>query len=126
MKDITQQEDIQYLVETFYNKALADKVIGPVFAAAQFSLEQHIPVMVRFWETILLDVVSYKGNPMLKHIAMNKTIPLKPEHFESWLNIWKDTVNSKFSGLCAQQAVNRAEGIARLMQYKIDQSSLQH
>ncbi|MEJ2882394.1 group III truncated hemoglobin [Pedobacter sp. GR22-6] len=121
MTDIKNTTDIRYLVETFYNKALNDELIAPLFHAAQFSLDQHIPIMIRFWETLLLDVVTYKGNPMLKHIEMNKTIPLKPEHFERWLRIWRETVKSKFAGFNAQQAINRAEGIARLMQYKMEQ-----
>ncbi|TKC05943.1 group III truncated hemoglobin [Pedobacter frigoris] len=120
MRDIENREDIQYLVEAFYEKALKDEIIGPVFKAAHFSLEAHIPVMVTFWETILLDVVTYKGNPMLKHIALDKTVPLEPEHFARWMSIWTTTVAQKFDGLNAQQAINRADSIAKLMQFKIE------
>ncbi|WP_316789063.1 group III truncated hemoglobin [Pedobacter frigoris] len=119
MRDIQNREDIQYLVETFYQKALKDELIGPVFNAANFSLEAHVPVMVTFWETILLDVVTYKGNPMLKHITLDKTVPLEPEHFDRWMSIWTMTVTDKFNGLNAQQAVNRADSIAKLMRFKI-------
>lgn len=122
MRDIENQADIQYLVETFYQTALADEVIGPVFKAADFSLEQHIPVMVKFWETILLDVITYQGNPMLKHITLNKTVALLPEHFERWMAIWEQTVTAKFDGFTARQAINRAASIAQLMQHKITQA----
>jgi len=124
MRDIENRKDILYLVETFYERALSDEVIGPVFKAANFKLEEHIPVMVTFWETILLDVITYKGNPMLKHIMLSKTVPLEPAHFERWMSIWKTTVSQAFSGLVAQQAINRAEGIAGLMQHKIKQAGL--
>lgn len=121
MKDIENRADIQYLVETFYNHALKDEIIGPVFKAANFKLDEHIPVMITFWETILMDVVTYKGNPMLKHLELNKTVPLLPSHFERWMHIWKITVSEAFTGIVAQQAIKRAEGIADLMQHKIKQ-----
>jgi hemoglobin len=124
MNDIQNRADIQYLVENFYKTALADELIGPVFKAANFSLEQHIPVMVSFWETILLDVVTYRGNPMLKHIELNRRVPLNPLHFDRWMQIWIQTVNRKFNGLTAQQAINRASSIAGLMQHKIEQAGL--
>lgn len=122
-RDIKDQEDIRFLVVEFYNKALTDEVIGPVFKAANFSLEAHIPVMVTFWETILLDVVTYKGNPMLKHIALNKEVPLHGEHFERWMKIWEETISSNFEGPVADQAISRAASIGQLMQYKIKQAS---
>ncbi|SMD12525.1 group III truncated hemoglobin [Pedobacter nyackensis] len=122
MNDIQHKEDIQYLVETFYHSALTDQLIGPVFRAANFKLEAHIPVMVAFWETILFDVITYKGNPMLKHLELNRTVPLKPAHFERWMKIWTDTVNNKFEGPIAQKAIVRATSIAQLMEYKINKA----
>ncbi len=123
MRDIENSGDIKYLVETFYSKALKDELIGPVFKAVHFSLEQHIPIMINFWETILLDIVTYRGNPMVKHLEMNKILPLESKHFDRWNKIWKETVTASFNGLTAQQAINRAEGIADLIQHKIKKLS---
>lgn len=123
MEDIQNKADIKYLVETFYSTALADPHIGPVFKDAGFVLESHIPVMVSFWETILFDVITYKGNPMLKHLALNLTVPLLPEHFERWMAIWTTTVNSRYCGPLAEKAVIRARSIAQLMEYKIKQTA---
>lgn len=122
MKDIQDKADITYLVETFYNTVLTDPLIGPLFRAANFDLESHIPVMVSFWETILFDVITYSGNPMLKHLDLNRTVPLDPTHFERWMNIWTATVNHKFTGPLAEKAILRAQSIAQLMAYKIKQA----
>lgn len=122
MKDIQDKTDIQYLVETFYGTALADPLIGPVFKKADFVLEAHIPVMISFWETILFDVITYGGNPMLKHLELNRTAALEPGHFERWMMIWEETVNGKFEGPLAEKAVIRARSIAQLMSYKIQQA----
>lgn len=121
MRDITDKKDIQYLVENFYNEALTDEIIGPVFKKANFILESHIPTMVSFWETILFDVITYSGNPMLKHIELNKTVSLIPEHFDRWMAIWKKTIKTNFEGPLADKAILRASSIAHLMQYKIQQ-----
>ena len=120
MRDLQDKQDIQFLVETFYNSALNDPTIGPVFKAANFSLEEHIPVMVSFWETILFDVITYRGNPMLKHIELNREVSLLPPHFEQWMKIWKATIMENFEGPVADQAITRASSIANLMQYKIN------
>lgn len=122
MEDIQHKQDIQYLVETFYKTALADPLIGPVFKQANFILESHVPVMVSFWETILFDVITYKGNPMLKHLELNQSVPLHPIHFERWMNIWITTINDKFCGPVAEKAIIRAKSIAQLMEYKIKQA----
>lgn len=122
MEDIQDKKDIQHLVETFYKTALTDPLIGPVFKAAHFELESHIPVMVSFWETILFDVITYRGNPMLKHLELNQSVPLAPLHFERWMSIWIATVNNKFYGPLAEKAIIRARSIAQLMEYKIKQA----
>ncbi|HMI01978.1 MAG TPA: group III truncated hemoglobin [Pedobacter sp.] len=121
MRDIADKKDIELLVENFYKQALNDEKIGPLFKKAEFVLEIHIPTMVSFWETILFDVITYRGNPMLKHIELNKTVPLMSAHFEQWMNIWKKTVRMNFEGPLAEKAILRAGSIAQLMQYKIQQ-----
>ena len=120
MRDIQDKKDIQFLVEIFYHQALTDPVIGPVFVKARFMLESHIPTMIAFWETILFDVITYSGNPMLKHIELNNAVPLLPGHFDRWMQIWKGTVQLNFDGPLAEKAIIRAQSIAQLMQHKIE------
>jgi hemoglobin len=79
-KDIETAEDITRLVNSFYTKVINDVKIGYIFkTAANFSFEKHIPIMISFWETLIFGLAGYKGNPMLKHIELNKTIPLNTE-----------------------------------------------
>ena len=76
--------------------------------------------MISFWETLLFGVGSYKGNPMLKHIELSKTIPLNTEHFKQWLFLWEETINEIFEGKNANEAIAKAKSISGLMQYKIN------
>ena len=107
------------LVDRFYTKVKRDRVIGHFFTkAVDFSWEKHIPVMVAFWSGILLGENSYSGNPMQKHLELNKVFPIEKMHFERWLELWGETVRENFSGEKAEEAVSRAKSIAQLIHFK--------
>ncbi len=80
-----------------------------------------MPIMYDFWETTLLGNIKYQGNPMLKHIALNKKEPMNPTHFERWLELWKVTVSENFSGQKADEAIQRATQIGELMKHMVSQ-----
>ena len=120
MRDITERKDIEQVVFAFYEKALKDEVIGYFFLdVVPINLEEHLPVIVNFWTSILLGKQEYKGNPMLKHLKMAALTPMEKNHFDRWLLLWKTTINQHFTGPIADQAYQRAEQIAKLMLYKI-------
>ncbi len=119
--DILNKIDIETLVNKFYEKVVVDETIGFIFTkVAHFSFDIHIPIMVNFWDFILFGSTNYKGNPMEKHIDLNKSIPLTKPHFETWLKLWEQTVTENFEGQNANQAITRAKNIGAIMQYKIE------
>lgn len=121
MKDIENVNDIEFLVDEFYQKVIVDELLGRFFTiVVNFEWEVHIPIMVSFWETVLLGKASYKGNPISKHIELNKLSKLESVHFERWLELWRVTVNENFIGEKAVEAIAKAETIAKLMQTKLD------
>lgn len=122
MNDIISRNDIELLVNAFYKKVVIDPVISHFFTkVAHFSWDVHIPIMVSFWESILLPPGTYTGNPMVKHIELNRLSPLQQQHFDQWMHLWKETVNELYSGPVADMAVTRATSIAGIMQHKIVQ-----
>ena len=122
-QDIASETDIKLLVDNFYTKVIADPVIGFIFnEVIKLSWEKHIPVMYTFWSSILLGTASYSGNPMLKHVELNKAIKLTQQHFDRWLQLWESTVNENFNGPKALEAITRAKNIAGLMHLKIQQT----
>jgi hemoglobin len=122
LKEIQTREDVELLIDEFYKLATKDELIGYFFTeVVKLEWEKHIPVMYDFWETILLDNIKYKGNPMLKHIEMSKKESMKPEHFERWLSLWEFTVQENFNGRKAEEAISRAKQIGGLMQLKVSQ-----
>jgi hemoglobin len=124
MNDISSRDDIELLVNSFYKKVVDDPVIAHFFTdAVQLSWENHIPIMISFWETLLLDEITYRGNPMEKHIALNRIAPLRREHFQRWIRLWEETVRENFSGIKANEAITRAQSIAQIMEGRLGMNS---
>jgi hemoglobin len=117
------REAIEVLVNSFYKKVKQDDLLAPIFNNAEyFSWDTHIPIMINFWETLLLDTASYKGNTMQKHISLHRKTPLTPELFERWKRLFYATLDELFEGENVLEARKRVEAMSALMQYKIQQS----
>lgn len=122
MHDIESEADVKKLVDAFYRKVIADAVIGTIFTeVVTITWEKHMPVMYAFWSTTLLGSSVYTGNPMLKHLELDKKVKLRKEHFDRWLLLWEETVTTNFEGKTAGEAIQRARNIASLMHHKINQ-----
>ena len=123
-RDIAERKDIEFLVEQFYERLLVDEIVGHFFnEVVKLDLDEHLPIICDFWESLLYDTAIYQGNPMIKHIALHEKSPILNEHFERWLHIWKDTVQSHFRGEFAEKALLKADQIALLMKIKVRESN---
>ncbi|MEC5158469.1 group III truncated hemoglobin [Chryseobacterium sp. MP_3.2] len=121
MKKLETREDIEVLVNRFYDKVGQDETIGFFFTdIAKVDWTHHLPKMYAFWETLLLGNVSYKGNPMAVHFPINAQVPLEKKHFEHWISLWTQTVEENFVGEMADLAIYKAKNIANLMGYKME------
>ena len=120
-KDIHNRADIILLVDTFYKNVALNKQIGPIFTdVAKVDWSHHLPKMYDFWESILFGKAIYKGNPMLTHFALNEQTPLQTEAFETWKNLFFQTVDDLFVGENADLIKQKAQSIADLMHFKIN------
>lgn len=113
LKDISTKADVTLLVETFYGRVLQDDLLAPFFADLDF--ETHMPKMIHFWAFVLLNEPNYTTNVTEKHMHM----PLKKEHFDQWLELFKATVDDHFVGEMAEMAKQRAVTIAWTINHKM-------
>ena len=121
MKKLENRQDIENLVNRFYDKVGKDQTIGFFFNdIAKVDWNEHLPKMYKFWETLLFGQVSYKGNPMAVHFPINEVQALEKHHFEHWLKLWTETVEENFSGEIAEMAIYKASNISQLMAYKME------
>ena len=119
--DITNRNDLILLVDTFYNKIQLNAKIGFIFTdVAKVDWSHHLPKMYDFWESVLFGEATYKGNPMLTHFALRDKTSLKTEEFDTWKNIFFETVNELFKGENAETIKQKAQSIADLMNFKLN------
>ena len=119
-KDIANRADIKQLIDTFYTKVQVDETIGYLFTeVARVNWEQHLPRMYDFWENILFQTGSFKGNPMVAHMQLHQKSPLTAAHFERWQQLFLTTVDELFDGEMAELIKQRARSIATMMQIKV-------
>lgn len=112
-EDILSESDVKRLVNTFYDKVRDDALLAAVFEPViKDNWPVHLKKMTDFWSTILLYTRSYKDDPLPKHLPLH----LQKEHFDRWLQLFNETIDELFDGEIAQNARNRANNIARIMQ----------
>ncbi len=117
MNDITDLDDIKTLVNTFYQKVRENELLSPIFTGViQDRWHEHLEKMYRFWQTVLLQDHTYFGSPFSPHAKL----PVEQKHFDTWLQLWHDTVDSFFSGEKADEAKWRGDKMAVMFLSKID------
>jgi hemoglobin len=112
LPDLSGREDVELLVRTFYARAFADPLLGPVFVdVARMDLDAHLPVMCDFWQTVLFRAGLYRRNALQVHTDLHAIFPLSSQHFGRWLALWVATVDEHFAGEKAELAKTQAARI---------------
>ncbi len=121
VRDIENRNDINILVRTFYGKIRKDDELGPIFNKQIDDWEGHLMKLTDFWETNLMTVRRFKGNPLLKHTIVDAKNDYKIEnfHFGVWLRYWITTIDELFAGEKAEIAKNRARKMGTFMYFKL-------
>ena len=115
--DITGIEDIQLLVNRFYEKIKVDELLSPVFAGRipDAAWPQHLQVMYNFWASVLFAHNAYHGNPFPKHAGL----PIGTHHFDKWIQLFHETIDQNFSGPKADEAKIKAVKMRLLFESKL-------
>ena len=120
-KQIENRDDLVFLMNKFYEKAMNDEKIGFFFTeVAPLNLEKHIPLITNFWEDIIFGTYHYKNNPMLVHQELHKKHAISDIHFKQWIFLFTKTVDEFFIGNHAEKIKQRATSIATVMNIKIN------
>jgi hemoglobin len=94
------EDSIAEVVDTFYGRIRNDQLLSPIFAGAIGSdWGPHLDKMKTFWSSVLLASRGYKGNPMIAHLQLPR---LTRDHFERWLQLWRETV----AALCSDEVAS--------------------
>ena len=110
-------EDIKLLVDSFYEKVRQNTLLAPLFEEKiQDRWGEHLIKMYAFWETLLLENHTYFGSPFAPHADLK----VEKIHFDTWLKLFKETVDEHFIGDKAEDAKIRAERMAEMFFSKIE------
>jgi hemoglobin len=102
------EASIALLIRTFYGRARADELIGPIFAAAVEDWDTHITNISDFWSSVMLRTGRYDGRPLRPHLML----PLEGEHFDRWLDLFEATARELCPPDVAEAFMIRARRIA--------------
>jgi hemoglobin len=120
MKDLQTRQDLEIIMDSFYDKLLKDDSINYIFTdVARINIETHLPIIVDFWEQTIFNSGGYKNNVLKIHQDLNEKVKLTSEHFLLWLNYFNQTVDDLFFGENAEKIKTRALSIATVMQIKL-------
>ena len=109
MTDITNNDDIKLLVDTFYAEAQKDELVSPIFDKYIKDWDAHHVKLYQFWKTVILKQAAYQAKPVQMHFKM----PIEQKHFDRWLEIWLITVDNLFIGTNADIAKHRGMKMAK-------------
>ena len=120
LHDLADRADVHALLERFYGRALVDDVLAEPFTEVRVKgLDQHLPVMCDFWETVLFRAGLYRGSALHVHRDVHIRHRLDHRHFIRWLTLWLDTVDEMYQGAVAERAKMQARRIAWAMHRRL-------
>lgn len=115
--DIQCKADIETFIDAFYARLLNDPQLAPLFLdVARIDLSVHQPLIVSYWEKLLLGGKEYRRHTMNIHRQLHHKQALKAADFERWLGYFHATMDSLYNGDTADRAKRIAATIAANMQ----------
>ena len=120
MKDILNTDDLNLLVDKFYQKLLSDKSISYIFTdVVKINLEEHLPILVTFWSQAIFNTGGYFNNLTQIHLDISKKEYLTPELFTIWIAHFNASVDENFIGTNSEKIKTQALSLATIMQIKV-------
>ncbi|MGD9659388.1 MAG: group III truncated hemoglobin [Methylocystis sp.] len=98
-------------VRSFYAKGAKDALLGPIFSAID-DLDHHMGIVANFWSKSLLGTERYEGQPFAVHI----NLPIEPEHFTRWLELFTESASATLPKTQAEQAIAKAAHMTQCFQ----------
>lgn len=122
-RDIANKEDLLQVLSAFYNKAIADKIIGHFFTeVVPINISTHLPVIATFWDTVVFGKGGYSKNVMQVHQHIHQLSLITPQHLQQWVALFTTTIDQLFEGEKATLMKQRAASIATMMNIKLNHS----
>jgi len=121
LPDLANREDIERLVNTFYDRIRGDDLLGFIFNdVAKTDWATHLPKMYAFWETVIFRSGGYTGYPLGAHARIVPLTAMGRPQFDRWLVLFTATVDALFAGEKAEHIKSAASDMANVIHAKIN------
>src|SRR5438270_248786 len=84
---------VNLLVRRFYQAAIPDPLLGPIFHDFGVDWSIHIPTLVDYWAARLLDRPGYVGNAVGAHQPVLERCGFGDRELDRWVELWEETVD---------------------------------
>ncbi|QZT38904.1 group III truncated hemoglobin [Halosquirtibacter xylanolyticus] len=123
-RDIENLDDITLLVKTFYDELCKNPVMDHLYnKVMKIDWEEHIPIMVHFWGSLVLRSGSYRGDIIGHHHHVIDKIPLTLSMFEQWEHCFIETLDSLFQGTNTEKTKKRVTAMTKSLVTKLNINS---
>ena len=100
---------VEWMVRSFYERGLADEILGPIFRAAIQDWEHHIPIVTDFWSDAIYATQRYHRNAYAPHVKLR----FEPEAFDRWLAAFEAAAHDALPSEDADKALRIARHMAQ-------------
>lgn len=120
LHDIEGKDDLIILVDAFYGKVQQDALLGSIFNSIIEDWDKHLQIMYGFWNSVLFGAEGYKGQAVAKHVAIDQSIRLEQQHYDRWIALWNEIVDTLFTGVNTELIKTKAKAMLQLIQFKVE------
>jgi hemoglobin len=112
-RDLDTAEEIFEMVTRQYADVVQDPVLSPHFGfgPGHIDWQAHILSVTDYWCHVLLFAPDYEIDVIEGHRPRHEAAPFRPETFDQWLEVYRDTVHGGWTGPNAVKADKRATGM---------------
>ena len=103
-----QEAAIDRMVRLFYERGLADVILGPIFRESIHNWEPHIERVTDFWSGVVHGTDRYQGNAFAPHLKLN----FEANAFDHWIVVFESAENDTLAPEDAAKAVRIARHMA--------------
>ncbi len=121
MSDLINRQDIEKLIDSFYEKVHKEPKLAPYFKIPEEKWKIHLERTANFWENWLFDTKNYNGGLMWVHLEKHQEIPIKTEQFERWLALWFLSIDELYAGDKADFLKIKALELGQMMNQRLKQ-----
>ena len=120
LRDLDDRDAVAEMVVRFYRYVAMDDILGPMFNdVAKVDWGEHLPKLTAFWCRALFSMPGYEGNPFRAHQLVHAQRAFTTAHFERWLDIFHETIDTGWAGTNAEKAKALANKVARVHHHQL-------